>query len=114
MTQTASIANGPAPVMDVVAPPVEKAEVKESPTPATQTQDSNVDPVDQLAADDQKSQLSLAEGQSKHAAQPQQKKAPVKSQDTTHTGGVTLAITATVIIVLSLAALATYAYLQTN
>jgi hypothetical protein len=88
------------PVMDVVSPPPNEdaSEPKQAP---------EADPVDKLAADDQAEQATK-----KIEKQPATKPAAPK-----HTGdhpGVGLAIVATVIIVLGLAVLATYAYLQTT
>lgn len=100
MAETASAA-APAPVMDVVAPPVEKK--VETPTEA--------DPVDQLAAADKKSRQALDHDKTDR---PAKQKQPTKQAETTHHSGIGLAITATVIIVLALAMLATYAYIQTN
>jgi hypothetical protein len=93
-------ATAPAPVMDVVAPPAEK----KADTP------NAADPVDQLAAADHKSQQASSQD---HAEKSAQKAQPTKRAESTR-HGVGLAIAATVIIILGLAALATYAYLQTN
>lgn len=106
MTEAASTSTAPTPVMDVVAPPVEKK------TDASE----EADPLDKLAADDQKTQQILASkpaGKATASKKDQAAKKP-KHEVTAHSSGVGLAITATVIIVLGLAALATYAYLQTN
>ncbi|MGC1177378.1 MAG: hypothetical protein WA843_04885 [Candidatus Saccharimonadales bacterium] len=88
-------APAPAPVMDVVPPPIEKPadQANSSPVPDT--------PVKQKDA--------------KHAAKAAKKaaaKQPTLPKQPGH--GVGLAIFATVIIILGLAALATYAYLKTN
>jgi hypothetical protein len=84
--------------MDVVAaPPAEQKPAKAEP--------ADDDPIDKLAAQDQAEQ----------AAQKSEKKTepkPSKPKVTAHPG-TNIAIVATVIIVLGLAALATYAYLQT-
>jgi len=86
------------PVMDVVAaPPADQKPAK--------TESVDDDPIDKLAAQDQAEQ----------AAQKSEKKTdskPSKPKVSAHPGADT-AIAATVIIVLGLAALATYAYLQT-
>lgn len=107
MTQPASTLTAPGPVMDVVAPPVEKAEKQEA------VSETQTDPLDKLVADDQKSQQAAAHDKAIHAAKPAEKQRAAKSTKAT-SPGVGLAITATVIIVLGLAALATYAYIQTN
>jgi hypothetical protein len=97
----------PTPVMDVVAPP--KNEQPEEPA-------GEVDPVDALAAADQRLQQHSAADHKvdekagkpdKHAEHPAKPK-----QAGSH--GVGMAITATVIIVFGLAILAVYAYVQTN
>lgn len=85
------------PVMDVVAPP--PAEITDN---AEQTSLSP-DPVDKLVAEDKEVQKALEK-------KPVTKKPATKQTSST---GVGLAIFATIVIVLSLAALATYAYLQT-
>jgi hypothetical protein len=90
--------------MDVVAPPAEKAEKQEA------VQETQTDPLDKLAADDQKSQQAAAHDKD---ARKTEKHPVAKAAEPSH-NGVGLAITATVIIVLSLAALATYAYIQTS
>jgi hypothetical protein len=90
--------------MDVVAPPAEKAEKQVAP------RETKADPLDKLVADDQKSQQAAARDKDTHKVDTHP---AAKAAKPTHSG-VGLAITATVIIVLGLAALATYAYLQTN
>jgi hypothetical protein len=92
------------PVMDVVAPP--KTDKQEEPA-------GEIDPVDALAAADQRSQQYAAadhkadEKTAKHAEHATKPKQAASS-------GVGLAIAATVIIVFGLAILAVYAYIQTN
>ncbi|HVV25619.1 MAG TPA: hypothetical protein VHC21_01115 [Candidatus Saccharimonadales bacterium] len=105
-------AGAPTPVMDVVAPPAEKEEKSE-----TRPAEAAVDPVDALAAADQKSQQAAASH--KPAAKNSKlaraaERAPAKPPESAGGNGVGLAITATVIIVFGLAILAVYAYLQTN
>lgn len=99
-----SIAESPAPVMDVVAPPAEK-------TAKEDKADDHIDPLDQLAAEDQKTRQATEHKTEKPSAPEHHSTA--KHTDT-HGSSVGLAIMATVIIVLGLAALATYAYLQTS
>lgn len=105
MANAAPSAAAPTPVMDVVAPPVEKTDKKDEPT-------GEIDPVDQLAAEDQKARQ--AEATAKVATEPAKQKPAHQHTAAAHSSGVGMAITATVIIVLALATLATYAYLQTN
>lgn len=92
MQPSNTVAEPPAPVMDV-RPPIEEQVPEEQPKP--------IPPDHELPA---------------HASEPpqpprQQKAPPVPKQPRS---GVTAAIVATVIIVLGLAALATYAYLKTR
>jgi hypothetical protein len=107
MAEAASSPTAPTPVMDVVAPPIDK----KPEAPAAQA-----DPLDKLVADDQREQQTTAthhvDKHDKSAKHPQSA-APARHNEQTH-GGVGAAITATVVIVLALAALATYAYIQTN
>jgi hypothetical protein len=110
MTQAASTA-APTPVMDVVAPPIDKSEQRDQPV------EQQPDPLEQLVADDRKSQqaLTVAEGKpAEKTAKSTPKNHAAKHTETTHAKGVGLAIAATVLIVFGLAGLATYAYLQTN
>jgi hypothetical protein len=79
--------------MDVVAPPAEQPD-----------KPSAADPFEQLVAEDQASHV-VPPAATPKATKPATAKAP--------RAGVGLAISATVVIVLGLAALATYAYLQT-
>lgn len=88
------------PVMDVVSPPAGERSV---------STDSEVDPLDKLAAEDKAEQ----QVQAKHeAAKPAKPPKAAKSKQPPQ-NGVRLAITGTVLIVLGLAAMATFAYLQT-
>ena len=109
-TLTPTSPTAPTPVMDVVAPPVEK----KADAPA-----SEADPLDKLVAAAQKEQQDQQEQKGQqapiitHNKPAKHQQAAVKHDDQTHSG-VGAAITATVIIVLALAALATYAYIQTN
>jgi hypothetical protein len=100
-------AGTPMPVMDVVAPPVEKEDKHEA-------AGAEADPVDALAAADQQAQQT----QGNHRADDKPAKHAVPAAAKTHHdtagSGVGLAITATVIIVFGLAILAVYAYIQTN
>ena len=107
MPDTATSTAAPAPVMDVVAPPPEKTDKK--PDPA----EPEADPVDELAAQDQREQAA------QHAEAEKAKTKEVAPHQQAHSkpaerSGVGLAISATVVIVLGLAILATYAYIQTN
>ena len=87
------------PVMDVVAPPP-PAETGEN------KQDKEADPVDKLAAE------ARAEIQAS-AKQEKPKGPPLPPRHKQSHDGTGVAVIATVIIVLGLAALATYAYIQT-
>lgn len=87
-------------VMDVARPATAN--------PISATPKPEVDPLDQLVAEDQAEQAVA-----KKHAQTTAKPAPKKPKASPASSGVGLAITATVIIVLGLAALATYAYLKT-
>lgn len=91
-------ANAANPVMDVVAPP--PAEAGEN------KQDKEADPVDKLAAE------ARAEIQAS-AKQEKPKGPPLPPRQKQPHDGTGIAIIATVIIVLGLAALATFAYTQT-
>lgn len=85
-------------VMDVVAPPPADADDEAKET----------DPLDKLAAEDIAAQKAIAKKADKQPAP----KSPTKPKPPGN--DVRLAIIATVIIVIGLAALATYAYLQTS
>jgi hypothetical protein len=108
-------AGAPTPVMDVVAPPAEKETKPSAP--------AEVDPVDALAAADQRTQQAATDHTTDHvdhktdhkAANPAKpaQHAPAKPKEDTG-NGVGMAIVATVIIVFGLAILAVYAYIQTN
>lgn len=85
--------------MDVVTPPPAEHEKPQD--------DHEIDPLDKLAAEDQADQAAAKKTETKPEAKPPKPKHIASSS------GVGLAITATIIIVLGLAVLATYAYLQT-
>ena len=89
------------PVMDVVSPPAEKFD---KPLP----ENKSVDPLDELVAEAKAEQAKKPDKPSSKSLQKAQK----KTGDIN--GNTRLAIAATIIIVLGLSALATYAYLQTS
>lgn len=104
MAEAAQTPTAPTPVMDVVAPPVEKK---------PETAVGETDPLDKLVAEAQREQQPAAGHSAEKHHKPAQQQAPAKHNEQGQ-HGVGAAITATVIIVLALAALATYAYVQTN
>lgn len=94
------------PVMDVVAPP--KNEKKDEAA-------DEIDPVDALAAADQRSRHAMEEYKTdEKAGKPDKSAERAAKPKQVPSHGVGLAITATVIIVFGLAILAVYAYMQTN
>lgn len=107
MPETATLASSPAPVMDVVAPPVEKSERQEAVADA-------VDPLDQLVAEDQQSQQKTETAPDTAEPKPASKATPKQHADSHGGSGIGMAITATVVIIFGLAFLATFAYIQTN
>jgi hypothetical protein len=90
----------PAPVMDVVPPPALDKSETAAPSDSAVSQDDK--PVDPKANDNEKAD-------DKGPAKPTTPKPPKQPGN-----GVGLAIVATVVIVLSLAVLATYAYIKTQ
>lgn len=109
----ASTATAP-PVMDVVAPPAENDKKSDIPT-ADHTEPAEAqDPLDKLAAQDQREQQTRTEEKVRQTEKPTHHVQTAKPKEASKATGVGLAITATTIIVLGLAALATYAYMQTN
>lgn len=110
-------AGAPTPVMDVVAPPVEKGKEVARQAPATGDPAPEADPVDALAAADKRSQDAdtdhKTDGKPAHLSAKPTAHTPAKPKETAGSG-IGLAITATVIIVFGLAILAVYAYIQTN
>lgn len=112
MTEIAASPTASPPVMDVVAPPVEKVEKMERKAEAIATATA-ADPFDKMVADAQKEQKTASAPAAIHD-KPAKHQPAAKNSGQAQSSGVGAAITATVIIVLALAAMATYAYIQTN
>lgn len=109
----ASTATAP-PVMDVVAPPSDNDRKNETPPPLPTEPTETQDPLDRLVAEDQREQQAHTEEKTKPHEKPARHAQSAQPKDTPRAASISMAITATVIIVLGLAALATYAYMQTN
>lgn len=103
-----------APVMDVVAPPADNDKKNETSVPAHVESPEAPDPLDKLAAEDRRDQQARAKESAPPSDRPSHHAKTARQKDKSHASGVGMAVTATVIIVLGLAALATYAYIQTN